>query len=64
MADYYLNVDGDAPYNHSTSLDETGSLVLPDHGACRNAPRIISVHEADLIARNREIVRIPLSWVT
>jgi hypothetical protein len=64
MAPYYFNVDGNAPYNHGTFRDETGSLFLLDHCACQSAPRIISVHEEDFITRNREIVRIPFSWVT
>jgi hypothetical protein len=64
MTPYYFNVDGDAPYDHGTFRDETGSLFLLDHGACERAPRIISEYEEDLIARNREIARLPFSWVT
>jgi hypothetical protein len=64
MVPYYFNVDGDAQYNHATFRDETGSLFLLDHDACRRPPRIISEYEQDLIARNREIARLPFSWVT
>ena len=64
MAHYCFIVDGDAPYNHGTLRDKTGSPFLLDRGPRRSAPQIISVHKADLIARNREIARLPFSWVT
>ncbi|MEA3051454.1 MAG: hypothetical protein QOG72_357 [Sphingomonadales bacterium] len=64
MAPYYLDVDGGARYNYGTFRDETGSLLLLDSGACQHVPHVISEDEADLLARNREIARLPFSWVT
>jgi hypothetical protein len=64
MIRYYLNIDGDAPYDYGTSRDETGSLFLLDHGAYERAPRILPEHEKDLIAGDREIARLPFSCVT
>jgi hypothetical protein len=64
MTPYYFNVNGNAPYDHGTFRDKTGSLFLLDHGASERALRIISEYEGDLIARNREIARLPFSWVT
>lgn len=64
MAPYYFNVEGDAPYSHGMFHDETGSLFLLDHGARESATRIISGYRAELVARNREIARLPFSWVT
>jgi hypothetical protein len=64
MAPYNFNVDGDAPYSHGTFHDETGSLFLLDFGTCERPRRIISEYEQDLLARNREIARLPFSWVT
>lgn len=62
MAPYYFNVDGDAPYDHGALREETGSLFLLEPGAWQGAPRIVSEHEADVVARNREIARLPFSW--
>lgn len=64
MATYYLDVYEDAPYNYGMFRDETGSPFLLDFGACQHVPHVISDYEEDLIARNREIARIPFSWVT
>jgi hypothetical protein len=64
MVPYYFDVDGNAPYNHGTFRDETGSIFLLDHDACERVPRIICEYQADLTTRNREIARLPFSWVT
>jgi hypothetical protein len=63
MARNYFDVDGDTPYGRGTFRDEPGDLFLNGHGGCRPVPRSISEYE-DLVARNREIARIPFSWVT
>jgi hypothetical protein len=62
MPPYYFGVDGGAPYNQGRFRDETDSLFLPDQVANRSTPRVNSQREADLIARNRAIARLPFSW--
>jgi hypothetical protein len=63
MGPYYFDVDGDAPYRHGAVRDETRSHFLLDSGACQRLRRIISEYEQGLLARNREIARLPFSWV-
>jgi hypothetical protein len=64
MAPYYFDVDSDAPYSHGTFREETDNLFHHDPDGCRCGPRIIFEVEADLVARNREIARLPFSWAT
>lgn len=64
MVPYYLNTQGDAPYSHGMFRDNMDILFDLDQDACRSAPRIAPEFEADSVARNREIDRLPFSWVT
>ena len=47
-----------------TFCEDTSRLFHLDRGARRSGPRIMSEYEADLIARNREIARLPFTWET
>jgi hypothetical protein len=64
MTRYYFNFDGDAPYDYGTSRDETGSLLLLDHGAYERAPRNSPKPKNNFSGGERNSPRLPFSCLT